>query len=167
MERKEFFVFGRPYYIDENGEIINYHGRKINHHFRTKNKNDYPYAEFRKNTPNGIIRKKILVHRLVAKFFIPNPNNLPQVNHIDGNKGNCHVSNLEWVSAGENQIHNRYTLNNMTGFEDTSVECVETGIVYKSTRDAWRDTGAGYSHISECVKGKRKTAGGYHWRAVI
>lgn len=45
------------------------------------------------------------VHRLTALAFIPNPNNLPQVNHKDGNKRNNCVSNLEWVSNSQNQLH--------------------------------------------------------------
>lgn len=49
--------------------------------------------------------KDFKIHRLVAKTFIPNPNNLPQVNHIDGNKKNNSVDNLEWVSRSGNVRH--------------------------------------------------------------
>lgn len=47
----------------------------------------------------------VMYHRLIAEAFIPNPNNLPQVNHIDGNLLNNSLDNLEWVSASYNNIH--------------------------------------------------------------
>jgi hypothetical protein len=54
-------------------------------------------------------RKRVYVHRLVAQAFIPNPNNLPQINHKDENKANNYVDNLEWCTHAYNQ---RYGLKN-------------------------------------------------------
>lgn len=54
-------------------------------------------------------KQSYLVHRLVANKFIPNPDNLPQVNHKDGNKDNNSVENLEWVTAQQNVTHSVQT----------------------------------------------------------
>lgn len=51
------------------------------------------------------LHKRELVHRIVALAFIDNPLNKPEINHIDGNKSNNEVDNLEWVTSSENQIH--------------------------------------------------------------
>lgn len=160
--KREFTVFNRQYFIDETGKVTNKYGRIIRHRFRQAN--GYPYVEFRHTLENGVLlRKKIMLHRILAESFIPNPFGFEQVNHIDGDKTNFDLSNLEWVTGSENQMHSRYVLCNKTGFDDVAVKCVETGTCYKSTRDAWRATGISYTHISECASGKRKSAGGYHW----
>ena len=150
---------GRYLCVDKDGNVYSKNTSGTHKLPKYKRKGGYEYVEA---TINGV-RKKIAVHRLVAKAFCDNPNNLPQVNHIDGNPSNNKADNLEWVSGSENQFHSRYVLGNVTGFKDTPVVCLDTGEEFVSTRDAWRKTGINYCHISECASGKRKTAGGYRW----
>ena len=68
--------------------------------FKTGNKNKGQYLTVNLHKQNTDCQKK--VHRLVAEAFIPNPNNYPQVDHVDGNKLNNDVNNLDWVTNEEN-----------------------------------------------------------------
>ena len=65
------------------------------------------YPTYNLTLPEG--KKKVKIHRMVAETFIPNPNNLPVVNHKDGDTHNFHFSNLEWVTEKENSHHARQT----------------------------------------------------------
>lgn len=64
-----------------------------------------PEGYLRLNIKNDNGQKKFLVHRLIALTFIPNPENKPQVNHIDSNKSNNCINNLEWITNQENRNH--------------------------------------------------------------
>lgn len=123
-------------------------------HFGSRN-----YYEIMLSNNNN--QKLCLVHRMVAAAFIPNPKNLPQVNHKDGNRRNNNIENLEWCTAKENQLHSRRVLLNAVH----PVYCVEKDMVYPSMALASEATGASVSHILKVVKGKRKKAGGFHWQA--
>lgn len=66
--------------------------------------NKYGYVEFILTDKSGK-RKHIQAHRIAASLFIPNPDNKKYVNHIDGDKTNNHINNLEWCTAAENEKH--------------------------------------------------------------
>ena len=73
--------------------------------------------------------KTTLVHRAVALAFIPNPNNLPEVNHKDGNKLNNCVNNLEWVTKEENQKHASFILGKRIGKDCYMTQLTEETVV--------------------------------------
>lgn len=101
-EVKEIKGYRGKYIISSDGVIYNnYSGKEM----KQRLIRGYPHVGLRIFNGEKSEQKLYKVHRLVAEYFIPNPNNLPIVNHKDGNKVNTNVSNLEWVSFEENSNH--------------------------------------------------------------
>ena len=119
-------------------------------------------------------KKTYKLHRAVAKAFIPNSNNLPQVNHKDGNKDNNHVANLEWITNRDNAHHaidnglwnsvfeasrkeNERRKKPIIAYRiDGAFPCTR---YYESIREAEKDIGS--RHIVDVLKGKRTHAKGW------
>ena len=170
------------YSVNDMGDIFSHITNKILKHSITPT--GYHTVElFRRD---GSKSKRLLIHRLVATAFLPNPNNCPQINHLDENKSNNAVSNLEWCTAKQNMNYGemakiRHTLidyGNQKRKEiarkngrrvsrpvdqfDTNGNYISS---FDSIRDAERAFGVSNSHIAECCKGKRyKTVYGFIWK---
>ena len=112
---------------------------------------------------NDNVMKYFKLHRLVAQAFIPNLYNKPQVNHLDENKKNNCVDNLEWATAKEN-------INYGTRNERASRKILQyskSGEFIREWQGALeveRVLGIDNSHINACCRGKRKSAGGFIWK---
>lgn len=170
-------IIGFPgYQVNEKGEIVSLH---YLHHNMTrklklrKSRNGYYSVCLYKD---GKAYSK-LIHRIVAQTFIPNPNNFPQVNHIDGDKGNNNVSNLEWVSNSgnikhairNNLISKERLINTTEAMSKNNRKAVLQFDIqgkfiarYNSAQEAALMNNL--SNVSACCRGKYKTTGGYIWR---
>ena len=109
-----------------------------------------------------------MVHRLVAQYFIPNPNDYPEVNHKDENPQNNHVDNLEWCTPKYNC---NYGTRNQRCMEKVIKKAVNQYTLdgefvahYEMIKDAERKYGIDSSQIIRVCKGKNRTAGGYLWK---
>lgn len=110
--------------------------------------------------------KSFQVHRLVAEAFIDNPDKLPQVNHIDEDKQNNKVNNLEWCSAKYNSNYGTRT-ERLAKAQGKPIYQLKDNVIinkFNSLMDAERKTGINNRNIWRVLKGIRKHTGGYGWK---
>lgn len=124
------------------------------------------------------IHKNIYIHVLVAKCFISNPLKKPCVNHIDGNKSNNNVSNLEWVTHSENTIHSINKLNHppfsakgkLGANHHSSKPILQYSLDgeflkrWDCMSDVQRELNVKVCSIVNCASGRQKTSHGYIWK---
>lgn len=163
MEKREVRIPNTNYFVNEIGEVITYNWRNTGRRAVLKPAIDKRgYSRVGLVVDGRLITKK--VHRLIAEVFIPNTENKPQVNHVDGNKSNNRVDNLEWVTQSENKRHSF-----LLGLEDNNgsnnpfsklneSDVIEIRRAYDSKEMSNRELSNKYSvHISTIRKiGRRK-----------
>ena len=147
------------YYITDQGEVWSEHSHKFllpsedaNHYLKVSLKNEEGKFKWR------------TLHILVAQAFIPNPNNLPLVNHLDGNKHRCTVDNLEWDTYSGNTQHAYDTGLISKQKSVVRIDAQGNKQTYHSIKAAVDDTPNAYrSGINQVCEGKRKQHASYRW----
>ena len=121
------------------------------------------------------------IHRMVAKAYLDNPDNKEQINHIDGNKHNNSVDNLEYVTASENMKHafanglnkhNGYIpsmkghKNPHPGYNKKRVRCIDTDEEFESISECANEMDLSSRHIGDVIHGRRRTHKGHKFEFV-
>lgn len=157
------------YTVHKEGIVIShYNKRPLAIQWYKKNKQGkivpYPRVRIRKDGKSFWIA----LHRLIAELFIPNPENLPHINHKDGDRFNNHFSNLEWCTHQQNIEHAMENDLNPKG--ERHGIAVATEEIVREIRKL-REDGLTYPVISEIVGLKRRTVeaigSGQNWKHVI
>jgi len=171
------------YTIDNNGVVRSYYKRGVNRKYDCIDWDGNPITLSPSIKSSGYKHiglyslekgvKYFMIHRLVAMAFIPNPNDLEQVNHIDGNKLNNSPNNLEWVSRSDNVKH-AFRIGLQSHYEKGIVKPVNQYDLdgnfikrHESITDAIVAVGlkpSSKSAITRACSGKQKTCAGYIWK---
>ena len=144
------------YQTTENRDVYNAKGLKLK---QEKTRNGYLRVSL---SNDEVSHKRCLVHRLVAEAFIPNPDNLPQVNHINEDKTDNRVENLEWSTPLDNLNHSG-VIDKASIAKEHKVRCCTTGEVFNSVKEAAEKYKLHHSNIVACCNGRRNRSGGLEW----
>jgi hypothetical protein len=171
---KPIVGFEGCYVVTSDGRIFSVRNGKYRERKLAMDRGGYLVVSLWANNKN----KQFKVHRLVAEAFIPNLKNKRCVNHKDGDKQNNSISNLEWVTHGENKHHafsvlgERHWMKDKHGalcihhkvVEQIDPNTQEVIAVYNGAQEAYRLTGFSQGNISSVCRGQRKIANGFIWR---
>ena len=153
--------------------------RRLKYLHPTVERNGYVYIGLGNSTQQN--RKTVKLHRAVATAFIKNPENKPEINHVNGNKADNRAENLEWVTNSENQKHacshglsictekRRRAFMKSRKINDKKVAMIQDGRiieVFKNMEIAAESVGVDRSNISKCCSGKQKLSAGYLWKVL-
>lgn len=179
----EIYEFDDKYSADNYGNVyFNYDGKykKIKKGDKVKSfKSRYGYIEYILIDKNGK-RKHIQAHRIVACLFIPNTYNKKYVNHIDGDKLNNQIQNLEWVTSSENELHSYKILNKTVWNKGKKLpsgrdyrgkirKVLQLSLEGETIKEYFNPTeaekeGFKIKQISAVCKGTQKTHKGFRWK---
>ena len=113
------------------------------------------------------VRKYFKLHRLIAQAFIPNPENKPQVNHLDECKINNTLENLEWTTAKENINFGTHNERSAKARSKQILQYSKSGDFireWKSASEVERVLGINRGNITQCCRGRYKSIGGFIWK---
>lgn len=145
--------------------------RTVNERIMSTRIDKYGYLTVKLNKDGHF--KHCTIHRLLAQAFIPNPNNLPSINHKDENKLNSTISNLEWCSVQYNNLYNhrqekiaiKLRENNKTGKAILQFDaCGNIINEFSSLRDLNRKLGVSRTEVRNCCIGNRSSYHGCMWK---
>ena len=148
--------------VDDELEVSNYGNvRLLNGKILKQSKNGSGYLRINRHN------KTILVHRLVAKAFLPNPDDLPEVNHKDENKTNNNVDNLEWCTSKYNMNYNKLSQRIGKKHKKPIKQYSLDGVLiieWNSSKDASDQLHISHNGIINNLHNRSKSSGGYIWK---
>lgn len=167
---KDVVGFEGSYKVSDTGLVYSFFAKRL----KATKKNNRGYVQISLHKEGK--EHMWLLHRVVAMAFIPNPSNHPQINHIDEDKDNNHVNNLEWCTNKHNRHHGTGYARSVEGHDYKRMGfnngkpvtmfslCGKEIASFPSVVAAQRETGISESNIRQSCYGKRRTAGGYSWK---
>ena len=157
---KDIKCYEGLYSITSDGEVWSYRTQKFLKQRRDKD------GYFRVTLIKDGELQTFHVHRLVAEAFVPNPDNLPEVSHIDESRTKNCASNLIWSTHADNCAMPLHKERIRAAKNGKPVRCINTDVIYANLKEAAEINGVASSNICAVVRGKAKSAYGCKWEYV-